>query len=79
MPLIAPAMQAKLQLELMSELSKAFAGSAGPTTPASHQKLAQAIAAAVSKVVVAELTSNAVVLPGIPGTPTGTTGPGKIG
>lgn len=78
MPLIAPAMQLKLQAELIAELTKAFAGAAGATTPASHMKMAQAIATAVSKVVVAELTTNAVVAPGIPSTPAATVGPGKI-
>lgn len=83
MPLVAPVIQAKLQVEIMSELTKSFsAGADGPSVPSSHKKLAEAIAAAVAKVIVAELTTNAQVLPGIgtAGSPAAQTSvtPGKI-
>lgn len=79
MPLIIPAIQAKLEAELIVAFTAAFAaGGDGPTIPLSHQKLAHAIAAAVSKVIVTSLQTDAEVAPGIP-TPTGpTVGPGKI-
>lgn len=83
MPLIQPAIQAKLTKEIDDALSKAFKSetSAG-ADPTTHKKMAEAIAEAVSKVIVEELTMNAMVLPGIPtaGSPASqvTVGPGKI-
>ncbi len=79
MPLVPAVMQAKLSTEIVAELTKAFGGGADAATGASsHKKMADAIAAAVSKVLIAELTTNAQVLPGIPSTPSSTVGPGKI-
>ena len=79
MPLVAPAIQLKLELEIVNALTSSFAGG----DAASHKKLAKAIAAAVAKVIVEELTTNALVLPGIPtaGSPAAqvTVAPGKIG
>ena len=84
MPLIPAAIQVKLSAEIQSELTKAFgAGADAASGPDSHKKMADAIAAAVAKVIVAELQTNAQVLPGIPtaGSPSAQTsvGPGKIG
>lgn len=79
MPLIQPVIQAKLTKEINDALSKTFAGETGAgADPTTHLRMAAAIAEAVSKVIVMELQTNATVLPGIPGTPTGTVGPGKI-
>jgi hypothetical protein len=84
MPLVAPIIEKKLSTEIQAELKKAFgAGADAESGAASHKKMADAIAAAVAKVIVAEITTNASVLPGIPtaGSPAAQTsvGPGKIG
>lgn len=83
MPLIAPAIELKLSAEIQSELTKAFGAGADAATGAqSHKKMADAIAAAVAKVIVQELQTNAMVLPGIAtaGSPAAQTSvsPGKI-
>ena len=65
MPLVAPAIEAKLLLEINTALASAFGASADAASAAqSHQQLAQAIAKAVAKVIVEELTTNAQVAPG---------------
>lgn len=84
MPLVEPVIKQKLSAAIQQELSAAFgAGADAASGASSHKKMADAIAAAVAKVIVAELTTNAQVLPGIPtaGSPAAQTsvGPGKIG
>ena len=78
MPLIEPAIKQKLQTEIINELKALSKGADKSSIDDSHKKLAAAIAAAVAKVMVAELTKNAQVAPGIPSTPAATVGPGKI-
>ncbi len=84
MPLVEPVIKQKLAAEIMNELKKAFGAEADAgSSAASHKKMADAIAAAVAKVIVMELTTNAQVLPGIAtaGSPAAQTSvsPGKIG
>lgn len=84
MPLVAPIIEKKLLAEITTALASSFGARADAASAAdSHKKLAEAIAKAVAKVLVEELTTNAQVLPGIPtaGSPAAQTsvGPGKIG
>lgn len=83
MPLVAPIIEKKLSAEIQTELKKAFGAGADPESgAASHKKMADAIAAAVAKVIVSEITTNATIAVGIPtaGSPAAqtTVGPGKI-
>jgi dihydroneopterin aldolase len=66
MPLIAAVIEKKLFAEINTELKSAFGEADQQTAPGSHKKLAEAIAKAVAKVIVAELTTSAQVSVGIP-------------
>lgn len=84
MPLIPPVIETLLSAEIQVELTKAFGGGADAATGASsHKKMADAIAAAVTKVIIGQITTNATVLPGIAtaGSPAAqvSVSPGKIG
>lgn len=78
MPLVEPKIKKELQAEIINELKALSKGTDKSTIDDSHKKLASAIAAAVAKVMVAALTKEAQVAPGIPSTPAATVGPGKI-
>lgn len=80
MPLVAKSLESKIYAEIKASLAKHF--KSGSPQAEAQDKFALAIAEAVAKVVVAEIQSSAMVLPGIPtaGSPPAHTsvGPGKI-
>lgn len=79
MPLVPPVIETLLSAEIQTEMIKAFGNVMDPATGASsHKKMADAIAAAVTKVIIGQILSNAQVAPGIASTPAATVGPGKI-